>query len=157
MHVLPGARRRGPDHLLRAGSGFVLRDAVVIREGICPNCGDGLRHDFVVEERAAGGRDLPGVTALHRCDGCGFFIRSTAGLTLLVHPEVVPFFADHGVDLLAGGLDEPGLTDGGDAVEVRSRDPRRVAVTASAGEETLEVVLDGDLDAVRTERRPAGD
>jgi len=70
---------------------------------------------------------------------------------------VVPFFADRGVDLLAGGLDEPGLTDGGDAVEVRSRDPRRVAVTASAGEETLEVVLDGDLDAVRIERRPAGD
>jgi hypothetical protein len=32
-----------------------------------------------------------------------------------------------------------------------------MAVTASAGEETLEVVLDGDLDAVRIERRPAGD
>jgi hypothetical protein len=32
-----------------------------------------------------------------------------------------------------------------------------VAVTASAGDETLEVVLDGDLEVVRTERRPAGD
>jgi uncharacterized Zn finger protein len=157
LHVPPGARRAGADHLLRAGYGFVLREAVVIREGICPNCGDELRHDFVTEERAAEGRDLPGATVLHRCEGCGFFVHSTAALTLLVHPEVVSFFADHGVDLLAGRLDEPGLTEGGDAVEVRSRDPWRVAVTATAGDEALEVVLDGDLDVVRTERRNAED
>jgi len=157
VHVPPGALGSGTDHLPRAGYGFVPLEAVVIREGLCPNCGDEFRHDFVAEERAGGGRDLPGATALHRCEGCGFFVHSTAGLTLLVHPDVVSFFADHGVDLLAGGLDEPGLIGSGEAVEVRSRDPWRVAVTAEAGGETLEVVLDGDLDVVGTERRPAGD
>jgi len=153
VHVPPGARRGDADHLLRAGYGFVLREAVVIRGSICPNCGDELRHDFVAEERAGGGRDLPGVTALHRCEGCGFFVHSTAGLTLLAHPEVVSFFGDHGVDILAGRLDEPPLIGSDDAVEVRSRDPWRVAVTASAGGDVLEVVLDGDLEVLRTERR----
>lgn len=156
VHVPPGAHRGDTDHLLRAGYGFVLREAVVIRQGVCPNCGDELRHDFVAEERAGGGRDLPGATALHRCEGCGFFVHSTAGLTLLVHPEVVSFFADHGVDLLAGRLDEPPLIGSDDAVEVRSRDPWRVAVTVSADEEVLEVVLDGDLGILRTERRSGG-
>jgi len=64
---------------------------------------------------------------------------------------VISFFHERGVDLLAGPPQRHPWMAAESAVEIRSRDPWRIAVTAEAAGESLTVVVDGDLSVVGVE------
>ncbi len=154
-HVPPGALAdRTVEHLLHAAGQFTVRDCVVIREGVCPNCAGRLRHDIIPEEDREGiAADLPGVPVLHRCRACGYFVHTSIGFTLMTLPVVIAFFDDHGIDLLGGDLHFREFPVDPDSEEIRSRDPWEVAVEIELDGEVLAVVVDGSMDVLSAERR----
>lgn len=154
-HVPPGALDAGTvEHLLHAAGQFTVRDCVVIREGVCPNCAGRLRHDVIPEgDREGIAAVLPGIPVLHRCRSCGYFVHTSIGFTLMTVPPVIEFFDDHGIDLLGGDLHFREFPVDPESEEIRSRDPWEVSVEIELDDEVLEVVVDGSLAVQAVERR----
>ncbi|MFB6354388.1 MAG: ArsR family transcriptional regulator [Halobacteriales archaeon] len=122
------------------------------KDGVCPECNG--RMETVIER---GEECCLGVSlrADHVCQQCGHELCSAVGLGLLDHSAVASFYADHGVSLsdtpywqLRWCVDDAPVT-------VLDDDPWRLRVDLSVDDETLQVVVDGDLAVVGTSREQA--
>ncbi|WP_276273430.1 ArsR/SmtB family transcription factor [Haloarcula litorea] len=101
--------------------------------------------DSISEERG----DVPFVE--YECQRCGAGSSADVQSALQDHPAVVAFHHDHGVDV----RERPPLTLSSvdtDHGVVESTDPLRARVSYEADGATLELVVDGDLTVVGTDR-----
>jgi hypothetical protein len=118
--------------------------------GLCPYCEGQFRP--VVE--TGHGEEVPDVVSVamarSTCARCEQELVTDLGTALMFEPAVVGFYADHGVDLRDSPLAEVIAT--GENVNIRGRDPLRIAVTYATGDERLEVVVDESLSVQETER-----
>jgi hypothetical protein len=128
------------------------RMAAYVR-GVCPVCVNGLDAELVSSEAVwAEGTDRLDVFVEHACDHCGQQHFMPVGLALLWHPAVVSFLHDHGIDVRSTPHWEFEFATTDRHVTVRDTEPWEVALTVSAGEEGLELVVDGDLTVRETAR-----
>lgn len=112
--------------------------------GVCPTCAG------VVEGEVTEVDDFP-TLATFRCRVCEWRGSSSLGAVARRDERVRDFHRRHGVDLREGYYWEIPQCISDEYVEVRSRDPWRVAVDFPIGEETCRAVVDGDLDVVRVD------
>jgi len=119
-------------------------------DGVCPSCAGRIHTEIV-----RGGDCCLDVSlrAEHVCQRCHTELCSPVGLVLLDESVVTAFYENHGIDLsdrpywtLPWCVDDAYTT-------VRSSEPWRVAVSVDLADDRLEVVLDGDLSIVETDRR----
>lgn len=108
--------------------------------GICPVCFGPTEPDLSTLDGDAG--------IEYRCRRCGRDYSLTVGVTLLDHPAVRSFAADHGCDVPNAPLWELDFVFS--AAEHRT--PDGVEVTVDIDGETLTLVLDEDLTVLETER-----
>jgi hypothetical protein len=118
-------------------------------DGVCPRCGGRVEVGFVEGEATC--MDLS-VVVKHDCQRCDATVRTSAGLALLDHADVVSFYRDHGVDLNARAFWTLPWVVGDRHTTVRSRDPWRVELAIHQDDEVLRVTLDESLQVVESER-----
>jgi DNA-binding transcriptional ArsR family regulator len=114
--------------------------------GVCPTCVNALETEFVPGEAVwSEGSDRFDAFVGTDCGNCGASHYMSVGLAVLYHPAVVSFFHDHGVDVTSRPHweFEWAMTDR--HLTVRSTDPWAVELAVPCGDETLELVVDGDL------------
>lgn len=120
-------------------------------DGVCPECGGRVDTAVVPDDEDLLGLD---VRVDHTCLQCQHTISSPVGLSLLDNSSVVAFHADHGVELdTRKHWTLPWCVT--DASTTYDADPTRVTVTIALGGEAMDVMLDGELRVVDTERRCA--
>lgn len=90
-------------------------------------------------------------TANYDCHRCGSAYATDLGTALTSRPPVVGFFNDHAVDVRTAPLARFRATTA-EAAETRSEDPPEACVRYEAGDEGLELVVDGSLDVISVER-----
>ena len=137
-------------------------------EGICPDCSGPVEwdisvcqdHDSSPEEKcAACGREEE-IFAQEICTVCKSSGYGNPSIKILLHPAVVAFYYDHGIELGFTGTTE--LTDilrmmaiqEQAEEEVHQIDPLRIQVTLQEDDEELVVVLDEMMTVLETHRQP---
>ncbi|WP_255198036.1 DUF7351 domain-containing protein [Halorarius litoreus] len=124
--------------------------------GRCPECFSPLETTPTTAD--FGGGDMHVFEA--QCAACGEGFTASAGTYLVLAPEVVAFYRDHGVDVhherpwaVSVALDGRGVdTDGHGEATVVSTDPYRLRFDLSEGDDTLRVTLDGRGRVVEMQR-----
>jgi DNA-binding transcriptional ArsR family regulator len=118
--------------------------------GFCPYC-EGRFEPTVEQDH---GIEVPEFEALpmtrYSCTRCEQELVADLGRALLFEPVVVSFFADHGVDIRDRPLADFVTT--ADDLTVRGDDPLAVAVSYTAGDAQLELVVDETLAVLDSER-----
>lgn len=117
--------------------------------GVCHVCANGLDVRFCRPDetplRDAG--QLDAVVHLP-CDYCGTRPYMSVGLALLDDPDLIAFCNDRGLDVTATPIWELEFAMTDRYVTVRSTDPWEVALELELAGDTLELVVDDDLDVV---------
>lgn len=117
--------------------------------GFCWNCTHSLGTEFRSCEDDPGPRK---VRISRSCDRCGSTGELRVGQALLADPGLRRFCFDHGVDILTTSIWELGFAMTDNHVTVRSTDPWEVALKVTCAGDTLELVVDGDLNVVERTR-----
>jgi hypothetical protein len=113
--------------------------------GLCPTCGGAVDPSIVAD---LGPTVDPEVAATYDCTVCGRQVMTGFGALASRHDEVEAFLAERG---RAPGEDrywERPAWVSGEHLRVVSRDPWRVEVRVTAGEDACVVAFDGDLSVV---------
>jgi hypothetical protein len=137
------AKNRDLESLFEVGIALTNRLIELARRGICPNC-----YDAIVVEPT----EVEEGTVLFRdaCDRCRATIAVPAGLFVGMHPAVVSFYHERGVDLDAETLWGVGWADPG-AETVRECDPLRLELTMECAGDALTMVVDETGEPIETE------
>jgi hypothetical protein len=146
-----GLADRTPAELVADFDQRVRHFHCLMADGVCPHCGGTVESSIYRKDE-----DMPFELAIrHDCQRCQHDLKTTLGMVVLDHVEVVSFFRDHGIDLndvpswtMAWCLDNSHVT-------VTSEDPWRLALTVPCEDEQLRLVVNEDLRVVESERRPA--
>lgn len=131
-------------------------------EGICPECSgpvewslDGCEdHDATAEEVCPNCGRIDPVFSREICTVCKSWAEGSPGFKLLVHPAVVAFYYDHGVEVgFTGNTGYTTLLRMIDIVEnleqeVVATSPPRVRATFSHGGDDLHLLLDEELNVL---------
>ena len=135
-------------------------------EGICPDCSGTVEWSFEVcaDHDASSDGTCPecgrkrAVVAREACTVCKSAGVGSPAIKTLLHPAVVSFYYDHGIEVgFTGNTDYTDvvrtlqLVEGFEE-EVRSTDPVRVRVTVSHDEDELRLLLDEALNVVEVDR-----
>ncbi|WP_246045717.1 winged helix-turn-helix domain-containing protein [Halorussus ruber] len=124
--------------------------------GFCSNCDGRFEAGLVVAGQPDApdwldGEEKPRATVRYECDRCGFEWTSFPPSAVLLHPAVVGFHYDHGIDVRETplwDLDWLGI----DVMSVESADPPEVEISVTLDGETATFTFDADLNLV-AERR----
>lgn len=123
--------------------------------GFCHNCDGSLTVTVVVEgdEKAPDGLGEDGVEAAvcYECDRCGFDWYSSFPFVATLHPAVVGFHHERGIDVRTTPFWELDWIEM-DAAAVETRDPLRVEVSVTLDDETRVFAFDADLNVVEERR-----
>lgn len=145
-----GLLERSREEILHAFNQRVRHLHCLAKDGVCPECSGRMRTELVREGDCCLETDL---RAEYVCEQCGHSLCSTVGLALLDQSSLVAFYRDHGVDIGAVPYWQLDWCVSDKYVTVRSTDPRRIDVTITCEDETLEVTLDGELRVIASQRR----
>ncbi len=118
------------------------------KDGVCPECGGRMETELTRDDEWLG----TDVGVSHECVQCRHALRSTVGLSLLDHSDVVSFHRDHGVSLCETPYWTFEWCVDDEHTTVRSVEPWEIGVSIPLGGERLTVVLDGDLTVTNVER-----
>jgi hypothetical protein len=156
---------RTPEELF-AASVFRLVQVVTMKDGgLCPRCSGVVESSLDICDAHDPGPDGPcpacGRAAALRvrwvCTVCKYAGGGPPGATVLSHPDVVAFYRDHGVDVVA-----PNDFESARRVltllrehesDLRSTDPVRIRVTIRCGGDELALTLDGELEVLEVTGR----
>lgn len=140
---------------------WVKRQVTAAQYGFCSRC-DGKMTEYieeVVEEKAAADPeavplvDLPlDVIVKQECSRCGERRLALVGAAATLHPAVVSFHYEHGIDVRETPLTDLEWLEMGIA-SVESTDPLVVSVPVTLDDDTLVVAFDEEFTLV-DERRP---
>jgi|APHM01.1.fsa_nt_gi hypothetical protein len=130
---------------------FTFTEIQRLVRGFCSLCNGPLEAEVTGSLSTDDTDGRVGIT--HVCQECGSVSYTTAITLVTGHPAAVSFLYDAGIDYRSIALwkQPQGIEF---AETVRSEDPLRIAVTATAGDETLTLVLDEHLDVVDQRREP---
>lgn len=150
----------GIENLYSVLDRWVKRRLASTQYGFCHRCNGPLATELVsvTDESAWDGRSrewttkLP-VEALYRttCPHCGTERHAMAPAVAVLHPSVVGFHHDHGIDVRETPLTDLEWLEMGVA-RVEQADPLRVSIPITLEDETLVVTFDADVELV-DERR----
>jgi DNA-binding transcriptional ArsR family regulator len=147
-----GVRGRTPEELHQVSEIWAATTMQAISRGVCPRCSGTIEHAVQVcesHDASDGLCDRCGLrlaaTASAVCIGCIFEMEAPVAGHLSVHPQVMAFMIDHGIDPVApeGYLPFAAVEE-----EVRSRQPFEARYTFTADDETLTLTVEGDLAVV---------
>lgn len=87
----------------------------------------------------------------YECQQCG--VKPTSGLSfsLLLHPAVISFYADHDIDIREQSVWTVAAFDP-ERELISSQDPFRASATFRIGDDELTIVVDDSLETISTER-----
>ena len=128
---------------------FTVTEIQRVVRGFCGLCDGPLEAEVTGSPSASDTAGRIGIT--HVCQECGNISHTTAITLVTGHPAAVSFLYDAGIDYrnIALWKRPPGVEF---EETVRSEDPLRIAVTITAGDETLTLVLGEHLDVVDQHR-----
>jgi DNA-binding transcriptional ArsR family regulator len=132
---------------------FNRRDLLAYSRGVCSMCAHALDTQLMPAADApmTGSAELD--VFVHRpCDHCGAQPHVTLGLAFLYDPDVVSFFRERGLDVTATPVWELEFAMTDHYTTVHSTDPWEVALELTRDGDTLELVVDGDLNVVERNR-----
>lgn len=134
------------DHSAVAAFGFL--------RGLCPECAvrptfsTSVCTDHATDGICEGCGSTQAALATVHCENCDFAWRVPAWIPAMVHPEVIGFFHDHGLDAV-GGLTLDVYNAMLTAAEtVRSVDPLRLEEAVELDGDELTVIVDDELSVV---------
>jgi hypothetical protein len=139
---------------------WVKRRLVGARLGFCHRCDGPLDRRLVrVEDEGAWADrdtewlgDLPVEVLLrHRCERCGNERHVLFAAAVALHPAIVSFHHEHGVDVFETPFTEYGWLSMG-AASVLSMDPLRVEIPITLDDETLHATFDAEVSLVEERR-----
>lgn len=150
-----GVWNRSPTDILRVGELWSCWMAHASARNVCPECSAPIDHSVqVCDDHATGdGRCETcglhsGVTVTSTCTHCIRDQRFDFAALLLANPDVMAFMIDHGLDpLIPRAFHHSSLE-----ADILSTDPLKAHFTFSAGDETLTLTVDDDLDVVDVTR-----
>jgi hypothetical protein len=141
----PGAVRDGGIALDRIEQQYHHRHLSFAR-GVCVTCGNEPDTELVpVGDLPFDDPERQALYVYRSCGNCGDQRHLTLGTALLDDPELRAFCLDHGVDVLSTPLWELEFAATDRGVTVRSTNPWLVSLTVTDGDDTLELVVDGEL------------
>jgi hypothetical protein len=121
--------------------------------GICPYCGSKPGIEFLTPSTIPfSGSDRRAVYVYRGCDHCGSQMHLSIGEALLADPGLVAFCHEHGVDVFETPLWELEFAATDRGVTVRSTDPWEIEIAVTYDEETLELVVNEQLEVVSRSR-----
>ena len=147
-----GLHDRTDEEILEAFNQRVRHLHCLAKDGVCSECNGKMETIIEWGEPCCIGAEL---RANHVCMQCGHELCSAVGLGLLDHSTVVTVDGDHGIPLSRTPYWQLEWCVDDDPVTVLSEDPWRLQVDIEVDEDRLEVVVDGDLTVLETERAPA--
>jgi hypothetical protein len=132
---------------------YTHHEHLAFARGICASCANEVGTRFVGPD----GIPFPGaerreVYVFRGCDHCGDQRYLSVGEVLLTDAELVSFCHERGLDVLSTPLWEMEFAATDRSLAVRSRDPWEVALEVTLAGDTLELVVDGDLNVVERSR-----
>ncbi|WP_148416396.1 hypothetical protein [Haloferax sp. KTX1] len=129
-----------------------------MRRGVCLGCGGvverALQPSASITYGSASVEEMAGLEtyAVLACTGCNTSLVGHPANIALTAPAVVGFFADQNRDVvLARWWDDP-IVAAREGIEVIGKDPRAVAMVFEIDGDRLRIVLDDDLQVVKSER-----
>lgn len=136
---------RSLEEIVRVMTIKTQQDLERVVEGICPRCYSSVDWNVDVTELVG----VPEVTT--QCSRCGTVAEVPVAAAIINHPEVVAFFADHGVDIRHRPLWAPVLWNSV-TVDVAREEPLELSVSVQVEGEELVATLDDSLDIQAVER-----
>lgn len=128
---------------------FTVTEIQRVVRGFCGLCDGPLETEVTGSLSTDDTNGRVGIT--HVCQACGNVSYTTAITLVTGHPAAVSFLYDAGIDYRDIALWK--RPQGVEFAEtVQSEEPLRIAVTVTAGDETLTLVLDEHLDVVDQQR-----
>lgn len=122
-------------------------------EKVCPTCLNRLDPTVIPAADAPFHQgDQVEVMARLRCSHCGATRYMTIGTMLLREASLVAFAYDHGIDVTETPVWEFAFAATDTALQVRSRDPWELEFSLTLDDETLELVVDADLEVIEERR-----
>lgn len=144
-----GLHDRTDQEILAAFDQRVRHLHCLAKDGVCSECNGRMETQIEWGESCCIGADL---RATHRCQQCAHELCSAVGLGLLDYFEVITFYGEHDVPLSRTPYWRLEWCVDDEPVTVLEEDPWRLQVAITVEEETLEVVVDGDLSVLETQR-----
>lgn len=125
---------------------------------ICPTCGYRMGTELLQPDEVPGTDVERSKVYVHRsCDHCGDHFYLFTGVALLADHGLCSFCSDHGVNVFLTPYWELEFAVTDKHVNVRSTDPWSVALHVTYNDDTLKLVVDGDLNVVERKRLDAAD
>lgn len=122
---------------------YVVSKTVSLAQGVCPSCTNQLDPAIHLSDTH------PGNVCIHpSCSQCGGAWDLSVMEACLVDPGVIGFCFDHGVDVLSRPWWELEFAVTDHQVTVRSTDPWEVSLRVTLDRDTLELIVDGDLNII---------
>jgi transposase-like protein len=133
---------------------YMALKTLFMARGVCPSCAYPLSPEFYSRE----GQPIPRKVLIEQsCDLCGILWYLSVGRALLADPGLRSFCSDHGVDIVSTPYWELEFAATDNYITVRSTDPWEVALDIMFDGDTLELVVDGDLNVIERNRLGVGD
>ena len=150
--IPPSVVDEGPAMLERVDQ-FTRHEMQTAAAKVCPTCLNAMDATMIpASESPFHHGEQVDVMAQLQCDHCGAQRYMTVGSAMLKESALVAFAYEHGVDLNETPLWEFEFATKDTGLVVRSRDPWEVALTVTFDGESLELVVDEDLEVVETTR-----
>lgn len=153
-----GLSNRTPEEMFVAGAIATIQQYTLMLAGICPECSGAVDTSVdVCQEHEPLEGACPACARRYRvqarfvCTVCKNKMWGPASILVAIHPTVVAFYADRGIELEYDSLDLAGVTQlmrlvrEHDQAEVLSEDPLRVRVTFRCDTDELQLTLDDTL------------
>lgn len=155
-NIVPPSVVEEGEAMLHRVDQFTRHELQIAAKKVCPTCLNEMDADLVpTEEMYFTSNDEVDVMARLSCDHCGSKRFMTVGTALLTETSLIAFAHDHGVDVNATPIWELEFASTDRHVDVRSRDPWEVALSLTLDGETLELVVDDDLEVIEETRMEA--
>lgn len=152
---------RTPEEVFAAGVFKLLQATRSKMGGLCPQCASAVESTLELCEDHATTRDdrcptcgnADAARIYWECPVCKYAGGAAPGTCLIVHPAVVSFYHDHGIEVEGTTTDFERSKRAVELMrrheqEVLSTDPPRVRVTVRAGDDELSLVVDETLTPV---------
>lgn len=139
------AAERSVQEVVRYAIRDTQREIEKLVDGVCMLCGGPIEKTVPGEASFVG--DESAVTAELDCTHCAYRMQIPIAVSLIRHPAVVAHHWRHGVDLRDEPIFAPNFVGPGH-VTVEREDPFQATVDVGCGGESIQVRIDGDLNAM---------
>lgn len=145
----PGIIADDEGSVLRQISEYTRHRRLSFARGVCPLCANALDTQFVSPSETGYPRADQREVLINRwCDHCGERNYLKLGEVLLRDPALISFCYGHALDVTTTPIWELEFTVTDRYVTIRSTDPWKIELRLTLDDDTLELVVDDDLNVV---------